>query len=1320
MAESDASESSSVFSLNTLLTVVTIIGGLLLVSPKLKSDRPQRDAHAGTTPLGYQDIESRLWEDPFAAWEKLPEEERTKRICGGLTSIVEALTNDLPVLDPPPRLLVLGVFVSGQPYAEDEESRVRSRYAIGAALGAQGYESVELGHIGLAACRWPDHKLLDQWVHTNLITWGMPWVADPKLPWNGSTNMRLRLPFEAYSASKCVASDHLTARPPYSRVMLLWLDEEYFDDTPAPSLALLRSELQGANSTKIDWAIIGPRTSSGLRNLLKTRSSVGTEAWSGIQKVLSPVRLILATPSAMDEVLFEDPEPSFHDFSRPRRAMINALSGPTNLFQSVVSFANDDRQLAAATLEELGERKVNPITNGCHHVVLISESDTFFSRMNALAFAGEVWRQASNARTVVPFVQASHTNTPASWPSNVHRFVYFQGLDGETVKQESKREGPRSDKDSQRPTSVEEIRKWTPEANKAEGAAQFDYVARLGDQVVQLEQRLWREQKSHLAAVGIIGSDVYDTLLVLQALRHRLPNALFFANDLDARFWDPTELPWTRNLLVFSGYGLQLSTNLQGNTPPFRESAQCAQFLATLSAIQAPLLTKELMDQVPIRRFEIGRRGPVDLSPTNLTFVHPGPRRPAPMHFGKIALAFIIPAAMALLTLPPLRRLAWPVWKYCAEPLVVGAEDFDGEAGVQRMSEDPHQQVWHSDALAAWFVQPLLHYSIEQVPTSFCVDDVKDPLGLVLRLKRPRTPISSDMKSWLSRTTCEALGQYRGTGPVPDSLIAYIATDLNRTIQGPCIHNDHFEKGGLRPNTLLLLKQNPSGSDLKRLNRLLIEDIYPEELKRPAEDQQHAGGVKTFLKRCNTLVFMKGDLPDPMAIKNSVLLTAQQKDSLLANLTLVAQGQHLPLTNLRDNRVAVNAIIEQLVRPLPQEHGQPHGSPQGFTRNPADYARELAMLLHKERVGKPFFFWTAAFIVITAVIFGVRLCLQDTYFKSDGEPFNLMGTSAWPAEFIRFAAGALSILAVLTMQRTLSQTIWTMTRQYRFKLRGAPRKRFTLWPPGTVATGGTVDADELWGEFRQYRNTWKRFLRVLIALGLYITFAMILISFTARPESPIRGATLLRLDPWVLGVSGCAFLFMTFWIIDSALLTASFIDRLSQAPTRYSRETLDHFAQERSIDDDGLVEEWIDVRLIADLTQAVGRLVYWPFVAFLLMLLARNPWWDHWTWPWTLIVLFAMNMLMAAASSVILHMAAQKARKAGVHSLHAKINAKKRQAAPSVLEHEASQGEELLDEIKNLRRGAFAPLSKNPLIGGLLLNSSGAVLIELLATLFSK
>ena len=85
--------------------------------------------------------------------------------------------------------------------------------------------------------------------------------------------------------------------------------------------------------------------------------------------------------------------------------------------------------------------------------------------------------------------------------------------------------------------------------------------------------------------------------------------------------------------------------------------------------------------------------------------------------------------------------------------------------------------------------------------------------------------------------------------------------------------------------------------------------------------------------------------------------------------------------------------------------------------------------------------------------------------------------------------------------------------------------------------------------------------------------------------------------------------------------------------------------------DDTLMAEWIDMKLIEQLTERVGKLVYCPFIVVFILLVSRNSWLDHWAWPPSLIIIFGLNLALAAASMIILQNAALKARDIGLEDL---------------------------------------------------------------------
>jgi len=108
----------------------------------------------------------------------------------------------------------------------------------------------------------------------------------------------------------------------------------------------------------------------------------------------------------------------------------------------------------------------------------------------------------------------------------------------------------------------------------------------LASELKERDAEFRRTGGGHIAAIGVLGSDVYDKLLILQALRPEFPEALFFTTDLDALLLPQNKTRYTSGLIVASSFGLQLSRNLQADIPPFRSTYQTSIFLATRLAIE--------------------------------------------------------------------------------------------------------------------------------------------------------------------------------------------------------------------------------------------------------------------------------------------------------------------------------------------------------------------------------------------------------------------------------------------------------------------------------------------------------------------------------------------------------------------------------------------------------------------------------------------------------------------------------------------------------------------------------------------------------------
>lgn len=101
------------------------------------------------------------------------------------------------------------------------------------------------------------------------------------------------------------------------------------------------------------------------------------------------------------------------------------------------------------------------------------------------------------------------------------------------------------------------------------------------------------------------------------------------------------------------------------------------------------------------------------------------------------------------------------------------------------------------------------------------------------KLRQPHDPVSVYLSGQLSEPTRTALTNYRSWLPAPLRLRTGLAQDLNRVLAGNSLYEpQRFADAKLRIETKLLLARQPQGAELNHLNRLLLEDAYPDDLAR--------------------------------------------------------------------------------------------------------------------------------------------------------------------------------------------------------------------------------------------------------------------------------------------------------------------------------------------------------------------------------------------------------------------------------------------------------------------------------------------------------
>jgi len=577
----------------------------------------------------YGKVDARLWQDPFSAvLDHLKFVSMGKLSNGGepfksystvkkqasfceYSSATEygSLACELKRRIQKGKVTVLGVMVFGSRYEEDAELRIRRRYAVLSGLSRVGFVPEDPEHLGFIS------------------------VSPKNCPYENKVCLSNIMPFEWLRSPGKVDDS----------ILLLWMNDQVFKDKPLVTLGRLVDyfdigEMMGA---RVVLKIIGPTGSTTLKSMIAEIAEISNCQHYGASPISNLQRGVeIYSPFAtVDEsILLQNP--SLDDAGHHHiEDLFNKLG---------ISFTRtigSDKELADKLIEELSLRRVTPMKDN-HHILLVAEWDTDYGRSLPEIFT-----------TVLKEKAVSKNNDVKK---RVHVISYMRGIDGSLP---GEKEDNKEEKTDTKSKAENEIKKL----EMSSGKSQFDYLRRLTEETYKLDHDLRVNNNGSIKAIGVLGSDFYDKYLVIQALRQRFPEAVYFTTDLDARFFHPESFKWTRNLLVASNFDLALRAELQGGVPPFRDNYQTSAYYATLRAF-AGYLDRDGKDFLSNKQrtsqvYEIGRHGAVNLDNPENT-INPGHEtKKRQRHF--IGYSFIIVSLLSILlflTSEKIRGYAEAAW----------------------------------------------------------------------------------------------------------------------------------------------------------------------------------------------------------------------------------------------------------------------------------------------------------------------------------------------------------------------------------------------------------------------------------------------------------------------------------------------------------------------------------------------------------------------------------------------------------------------------------------------------------------------------------
>ena len=586
------------------------VGGTLYLDRPLESQRPSNPSTVLEASRHPRFPLAQLWQDPlhvvYEHWRTIRDNEQQRKSVPFVTeAFADPPGSNRNEAEDDQRVLRLIVMPPGTPYSDDHERRRRQRHAVVSAL--TGKEFVPSDGMRLSYFRAPRFR-------------DVPAASTAA---SGSIDDPMLVGYETYEPDM---------KPVWGRwasVEVLWLNTEDFRRDPLHKVSALVAVLdhwRHQDSGKATTVVLGPPSSDVLREMFDEKPEKMPPVVQGfLNKVITKasrrpgpsdpdrfqVRRVgrehAADTSALgrsrglflQEVtrLIEEMKDlgSLKSSAQKAREALRVFSHQATIpvewlrdcrpdanaecpavtktieeslgVESFYSSIADDGKVLEAVLGELVNRGACTPTRTRPTVAILSEQDTLYGRL-----LGNVAEHA-----------AKQIGRREGCEIQIIEHGYIRGVDGEMpppdedrTRRDTRRNEPAQDR-ADAAGSERAVPSLPGDAFEPPfGAARLDYVRRLSERLRN------GSDATPPVAIGVLGNDLYDKLLILQALRESHPGVVFFTTDMDARLLDPTKKEWTRNLIVGSAYGLS-PPELESDT--FRDSYQASLFFAVQQAV---------------------------------------------------------------------------------------------------------------------------------------------------------------------------------------------------------------------------------------------------------------------------------------------------------------------------------------------------------------------------------------------------------------------------------------------------------------------------------------------------------------------------------------------------------------------------------------------------------------------------------------------------------------------------------------------------------------------------------------------------------------
>jgi hypothetical protein len=224
-------------------------------------------------------------------------------------------------------------------------------------------------------------------------------------------------------------------------------------------------------------------------------------------------------------------------------------------------------------------------------------------------------------------------------------------------------------------------------------------------------------------------------------------------------------------------------------------------------------------------------------------------------------------------------------------------------------------------------------------------------------------------------------------------------------------------------------------------------------------------------------------------------------------------------------------------------------------------------------------------------------------------------------------------------------------------------------------------------------------------------FAFTILHLFPQPGSLARGHVAFQIDNIVFYLAGVGLLLLSFYVVDAIQLNSNFIRMFGREVTKWGREVVDRSHRHPPLTEKEL-SAYNEIFFVAQRTQVVAPLIWYPLLVLTLLVVARAPLFDNWTWPASLVLIYVITAAWALGSAILLRRAAEQLREIALNDL------RRFRLLGQEIEAKRQVFDELIAEIRDLKTGAFAPLTDQPFIRAVLFPGAALGLLAVGQRLF--